>query len=204
MRRMFSKKQIENIADGVVDTALEELTIPETKIDSGEAEAGKVLKADGEGGAEWGDDNALPDTYEAHQGDVLEIDGNGDPNWDKLEGIYIGSHNASSGQVLMANGSGSASWQTPATYMSNPMTAAGDLIVGGNAGAAGRLGLGTSGQVVQSNGTGVEWADNVPASVSYLTTAPSSDNTSGRLTFVILNSDPATKYNGYFYIILGS
>lgn len=203
MRRMFSKKQIENIADGVVDTALEELTIPATKIDSGEVEAGKVLKADGEGGAEWGDDNALPDSSEAHEGDVLEIDSNGDPNWNKLEGIYVGSNAATNGQVLTANGSGSASWQNP-SGMANPMSAAGDVIVGGASGAPTRLGLGTSGQVIQSNGTGVEWADNVPASVSYLTTAPSSDNTSGKLTFVILNSDPATKYNGYFYIILGS
>ena len=114
MRRMFSKKQIENIADGVVDTAIEELTIPATKIDSGEAEAGKVLKADGEGGAEWGDGNALPDSSEALEGDVLEIDSNGDPNWNKLEGIYVGSHNASSGQVLMANGSGSTGWENVA------------------------------------------------------------------------------------------
>ena len=37
--------------------------------------------------------------------------------------------------------------------------------------------------------------------VPYLTTAPISDNTSGKLKIVVLNSEPATKYNGYLYII---
>ena len=41
---------------------------------------------------------------------------------------------------------------------------------------------------------------NQPASVSYLTTAPSSANTDG-LKFVVLTSEPATYYNGYYYII---
>lgn len=43
-----------------------------------------------------------------------------------------------------------------------------------------------------------------PNAVSYLTTAPSSDNTSGTLQFVVLDTEPATKYNGYLYIITGS
>jgi len=37
--------------------------------------------------------------------------------------------------------------------------------------------------------------------VSYLTTAPSSANTSGRLKIVVLTSEPATKYDGYIYFI---
>lgn len=41
-------------------------------------------------------------------------------------------------------------------------------------------------------------------SVTYLTTAPSANNTSGRMIFVVLSEDPATKYDGYFYIITGS
>lgn len=40
--------------------------------------------------------------------------------------------------------------------------------------------------------------------VSYLTTAPSANNTSGRLKFVVLSSEPATYYDGYYYIITGS
>ncbi len=37
--------------------------------------------------------------------------------------------------------------------------------------------------------------------LNYLTTAPESANTSGQLKVVILSSDPATKYDGYLYII---
>lgn len=37
--------------------------------------------------------------------------------------------------------------------------------------------------------------------VAYLTTAPSSDNNSGKLKFVVLSSEPSTYYDGYYYII---
>ena len=37
--------------------------------------------------------------------------------------------------------------------------------------------------------------------VSYLTTAPTSANTSGSLIAVVLSSEPTTKYNGYIYYI---
>lgn len=40
--------------------------------------------------------------------------------------------------------------------------------------------------------------------VSYLSSAPASANTDGDLKFVVLSSEPATYYNGYYYIILGS
>lgn len=36
--------------------------------------------------------------------------------------------------------------------------------------------------------------------VPFLTTAPTEANTDG-LKFVVLSADPATKYDGYFYII---
>lgn len=39
--------------------------------------------------------------------------------------------------------------------------------------------------------------------IPYLTTAPTADNTDG-LKFVVLSSEPATKYNGYIYIITES
>ena len=42
--------------------------------------------------------------------------------------------------------------------MSNPMTTAGDLIVGGAAGAPGRLGIGTAGQVLSVSGGIAGWA----------------------------------------------
>lgn len=40
-------------------------------------------------------------------------------------------------------------------------------------------------------------------SISYLTEAPTSANTDG-LKFVVLSSNPATKYDGYIYIITGA
>lgn len=39
--------------------------------------------------------------------------------------------------------------------------------------------------------------------LNYLTTAPTADNTSG-LKIVVLSSEPATKYDGYIYIITGA
>jgi len=38
----------------------------------------------------------------------------------------------------------------------------------------------------------------------YLTTAPSSDNTSGYIKIVVLSQEPQTKYNGYLYLITAS
>lgn len=40
--------------------------------------------------------------------------------------------------------------------------------------------------------------------IAYSTTAPSSDNLDGDLKVVVLTSNPATKYNGYWYIITGA
>ena len=38
----------------------------------------------------------------------------------------------------------------------------------------------------------------------YLTTAPTANNTSGRLKVVVMNAEPATRYDGYIYIITGA
>ena len=57
-----------------------------------------------------------------------------------------------SGQVLQTDGSGNFSWVSPLT---NPMTTLGDIIVGGVAGAANRLPLGSNGSflIVDTNET---------------------------------------------------
>lgn len=47
-------------------------------------------------------------------------------------------------------------------------------------------------------------ASPTPSGVSYLTTAPSANNPDGDLKFVVLSSEPATKYSGYLYIITGA
>lgn len=39
---------------------------------------------------------------------------------------------------------------------------------------------------------------------TYITTAPSSANTSGKVKIVVLDSEPSTKYSGYIYLITGS
>lgn len=61
---------------------------------------------------------------------------------------------AAAGKFLKADGT----WSVPAGGgsggMSNPMTAAGDIIVGGASGAAARLGIGTAGQVLSVNSSG--------------------------------------------------
>ncbi len=44
----------------------------------------------------------------------------------------------------------------------------------------------------------------IASGVPYLTTAPTSANTSGKLKFVVLSSEPSTYYDGYYYIITGS
>jgi len=41
-------------------------------------------------------------------------------------------------------------------------------------------------------------------SINYSTTAPTSANTDGTLKVVVLSAEPATRYNGYLYIITGS
>lgn len=61
---------------------------------------------------------------------------------------------------------------------------------------------GTEGEATSLKLNSVNYA--LGKSVSYLTTAPSSANTSGRLQFVVLSSEPATKYDGYLYIITGA
>lgn len=63
------------------------------------------------------------------------------------------------GQVLTYNStSGKWSNATPTTYMSNPMTTAGDVIVGGASGAPGRLAVGSNGQVLTVVAGALAWA----------------------------------------------
>lgn len=63
-----------------------------------------------------------------------------------------------------------------------------------------------TGKILTASGAGVyALADApTPSGVSYLTTAPSSANTDGDLKFVVLSSEPATKYSGYLYFITGA
>ena len=39
--------------------------------------------------------------------------------------------------------------------------------------------------------------------IPFLTTAPTSANTNGKLIVVLLNAEPQTRYDGYLYLIVG-
>jgi hypothetical protein len=63
------------------------------------------------------------------------------------------------GQVLTSGGAAAnLSWSTPSPGFVNPMTTAGDIIIGGAAGAATRLGIGGSGQVLSVVAGAPSWA----------------------------------------------
>lgn len=61
--------------------------------------------------------------------------------------------------VLENNGSGVLTWTTLPASFANPMTAVGDLIVGGAAGAATRLGIGSTNQVLSVIGGTPTWTN---------------------------------------------
>lgn len=103
------------------------------------------------------------------------------------------------GKVVSVNASGAYELTTlPAAGMTNPMTATGDIIVGGTSGTPDRLGKGTSGYLLAAQSSGLGYTNALPI----LTSAPTSANTSG-VKIVVLSSEPVTKYSGYLYIILG-
>ena len=60
-----------------------------------------------------------------------------------------------------------------------------------------------AGYITSSGSCASATSSTVADNVTYLTSAPSSNNTSGRLKFVVLSSEPSTKYSGYVYIITG-
>ena len=145
-------------------------------------------------------------------GQVLQMDSLGtSPEWvTNTQGtagdtLAASASSASAGQVLTADGGGGTSWTTPANPgMSNPMSAQGDIIIGGSSGTPTRLAGGTAGQflTMNSGATAPQWT--TLAGIPYTTTAPTAANTDGTLHFVVLAAEPATYYNGYYYIITGA
>lgn len=47
----------------------------------------------------------------------------------------------------------------------------------------------------------VELENKIPDTVLFTTTAPTAPNENGGLKFVVLDSEPETKYSGWFYLI---
>jgi len=62
-----------------------------------------------------------------------------------------------SGQVLTATGGTAATWQTPSSGFSDPMTTRGDIIIRNASNITARLGRGTANQVLTSDGTDIAW-----------------------------------------------
>lgn len=81
--------------------------------------------------------------------------------------------------------------------MVNPMTTAGDIIIGGVNGAPTRLAQGPLGYLLAAGESTPVYTNSLPI----LSTAPTSDNTEGGLKIVILESNPEVRYAGYLYII---
>jgi len=64
-----------------------------------------------------------------------------------------------SAQVLTTNADGSIGWAAATGGFSNPMTTAGDTIVGGTSGAATRLGIGSTGQSLMVSSGSPAWGN---------------------------------------------
>lgn len=79
----------------------------------------------------------------------------------------INSGSATAGKVIVADGEGGAEWGTAG--MENPMTTAGDIIVGGASGTPTRLATGTEGQVLKVGASGLEWATDSDSELPALT-----------------------------------
>lgn len=97
--------------------------------------------------------------------------------------IRFNNDPGTSGQVLTSAGANAPpTWQTPSTGMTNPMTTAGDLILGGASGTPTRLGIGTNGYVLTSNGTTASWQAAAGGGITVGTTTITS-GTSGRIAY---------------------
>ncbi|MGH9468060.1 MAG: glycosyl hydrolase family 28-related protein, partial [Terriglobales bacterium] len=89
---------------------------------------------------------------------VFKTIGSGQIDATELQGQAVGSTAPTTNQVLTWNGSAWAAAAATGGGMANPMTAAGDLIVGGTSGAPARLALGSNGDCLTSTGSTEAWA----------------------------------------------
>ena len=104
----------------------------------------------------------------------------------------IDSESATSGQVLTANGTGGATWADNPVGMTNPMTTAGDIIVGGSSGAPTRLAKGTDGQVLTMVSGDVAWANASGGAIPTVTIALTQVVSQNPLTIQLTNEQYTT------------
>jgi hypothetical protein len=104
-------------------------------------------------------------------GSLADHDHTGDAgDGGQLTVAALSSGTATTGQVPKADGSGGVAWGDDATSagggMENPMTTAGDLIVGGASGTPTRLAKGTDGKVLKVVDGVLTWADDATSAGS--------------------------------------
>lgn len=77
-------------------------------------------------------------------------------------GTALPNQAGNSGKYLTTDGN-NPFWNPIPTWMANPMSSPGDIILGGTDGAAGRLGIGTVGQVLTVSDNTLVWSTQVPS-----------------------------------------
>ena len=105
---------------------------------------------------------------------------------------------ATAGQALVSDGSGGTQFADVGAASVNPSAALGVAYVVGSGNQTVYSITGTAGKFLGWNG-GPAYA--YPGELTFLTTAPVADNNNGTIKIVVLSSEPATRYNGYLYII---
>jgi hypothetical protein len=170
--RQQQRAEAGNIATSTVSSA----TINLSQLAQGGATANQVL-AWNSGASEWQpvtNSATLPWTS---AGDLLYYDGG------SAQRLGIGA----AGQALVVNAGATApEWDT---VLTNPMTTAEDIIVGGASGAPARLGVGSNGDVLTVSGGSVGWA--APSGGGGLTLI-SSQTLASAATNIDFSSIPAT------------
>jgi hypothetical protein len=135
------RQEAGRIATGTVSSA----TINLSQLAQGGATANQVL-AWNSGASEWQPATNSATLPWTSAGDILYYDGS------VAQRLAIGA----AGQALVVNaGATSPEWDT---VLTNPMTTAEDIIVGGASGAPARLGVGSNGDVLTVSGGSVGWA----------------------------------------------
>lgn len=80
---------------------------------------------------------------------------------------YLASKLTAGSNVTITNNGSSLEISATDTGFANPMTAKGDLIVGGSAGSPYALSMGTAGQVLTSTGSDISWS-NLPTKIDWV------------------------------------
>jgi trimeric autotransporter adhesin len=104
------------------------------------------------------------------------------------------------GTLAVANGGTGQTTASAAFNALSPITSTGDLILGNGVNSATRLGIGTNGQVLTSNGTTASWAAAAGATITGTTTSGTyyvvgTTSTSGSLTTASISNTNAVSYN---------